>query len=60
MVHVATRKATTISYLDHLAKDHAISVTKPSPDNIGVATTDDTKRKILAGRVSMSTMPVEY
>ncbi|WP_426240310.1 hypothetical protein [Pararhizobium sp. DWP1-1-3] len=43
-----------------MAKDHAISVTKPSPDNIGVPTTDDTKRKILAGRVSMSTMPVEY
>jgi 4-alpha-glucanotransferase len=36
------------SHLDRLAKKHGISLTRPSPDNLEVVITDDTKRKVLA------------
>jgi 4-alpha-glucanotransferase len=36
------------SNLDRLAKQHGVSLTRPSPDNVEVAISDDTKRKVLA------------
>ncbi len=34
-------------HLDRLAKEHGISLTRPSPDNVEVPISDETKRTIL-------------
>jgi len=36
------------SHLDRLAKEHGISLTRPSPENVEVPIADDVKRKVLA------------
>jgi 4-alpha-glucanotransferase len=36
------------SHLDQLAKQHGISLTRPSPDNVEVPISDETKRQVLA------------
>lgn len=36
------------SHLDQLAKQHGISLTRPSPENVEVPISDETKRQILA------------
>ncbi|SFB62344.1 4-alpha-glucanotransferase [Rhizobium sp. NFR07] len=36
------------SHLDLLAKQHGISLTRPSPDNVEVPVSDETKRQVLA------------
>jgi 4-alpha-glucanotransferase len=36
-----------ISDLDHLARDHGVNLTRPSPDNVEVPISDATKRNVL-------------
>jgi 4-alpha-glucanotransferase len=36
------------SYLDRLANEHGINLTRPSPDNVEVPITDATKRRVLS------------